>query len=73
MGEIFDLEVARRRRMMRQCHQVLGHWWNLWFLPVGLTQEALARLTPEERRWGGRWSPGRGDGLRLPDVSGVQG
>ncbi len=70
MGQIYDLELARRRRMIKQLRAAWGQWWGLWFMPPGLSPDDLERLTPEELRWGGMWAPGETGGLRLPGASG---
>jgi hypothetical protein len=64
--QVIDLEKARRRRLLQRIREVHGPWWNTWFLPRG---ENLERLTPEELRRGGFWSPvverGRRNGADL--------
>jgi hypothetical protein len=70
MGQIYDLEMARRRRMARQLRAAWGQWWDLWFVPSGLSPEDLERLTHEERRWGGMWAPGQKGDFRIPYASG---
>jgi hypothetical protein len=57
MSKVYDLEVARRRRMLEQARGAYGYWWNLWFKPAVLAPRSLEHLSPEELRWGGEWGP----------------
>lgn len=54
MNKVIDLELARRRRLLKKVREVHGPWWNIWFMP---RKEDLDRLTPEEVRRGGLWGP----------------
>ncbi len=57
MAKVYDLETARRRRLLEQAREAYGHWWNLWFRPAAPPPQSPEPLHREDIRWGGEWGP----------------